>query len=252
MTTPYLWNTYETIPAGVGFPIFGACHLFWLAFAALVCAGAGLIYRRADAARRRRIRLALAVFMLLTEIIKQSILIYIGGWLPSYLPLHLCSINIFLCLYHGLHPAPDTDSRSMRFVKEFLYAVCLPGAILALLFPGWTELPFGNFLCMDSFVIHILLVLYPLLPLAVGELRPSARRLPLVFLALLVAAPPIYFLDKATGANFFFLNFPGSGNPLSLFETWWGNPGYIAGFPIIMAVLWTGMYLPWYRRQLRT
>jgi len=51
-----------------------------------------------------------------------------GQWNWSYLPLHLCSINVFVCLYNTL-----TDR---NWCKEELYALCIPGAMLALLLTG--------------------------------------------------------------------------------------------------------------------
>jgi hypothetical integral membrane protein (TIGR02206 family) len=236
----YFFSTYETIPPGAGFPQFGACHLLWLLFAAVFGAAACLWYRRAPDSARRRCRLYIAGFMLIGEALKQAVLLATGSFHWSYLPLHLCSINIFVCAAHALRPR--------RFAEEFLYAVCLPGAVLALLCPGWMQLPFWNFLHLHSFTVHIFLALYPLLLLA-GGFAPDAGRLPGVFLCLAAVSPFIYWLDKKTGANFFFLNYPGEGNPLQWFYRLWGNPGYIAGFPILTAVLWSVLYLPWRLRH---
>ncbi len=122
MNTRYFFRTYETIPPGAGFPQFGACHLLWLLFAAVLWAAACLWYRRAPDGARRYFRLFIAGCMLLGEALKQSILLATGTFHWSYLPLHLCSINIFVCAAHALRPR--------RFAEEFLYAVCLPG-------PSW-------------------------------------------------------------------------------------------------------------------
>ena len=45
----------------------------------------------------------------------------------------LCSINVFVCLYNTL-----TDR---SWCKEELYALCIPGAALALLCPSWRAVP---------------------------------------------------------------------------------------------------------------
>jgi hypothetical integral membrane protein (TIGR02206 family) len=238
----HFFDTYETVPSGVGFPMFGFCHLMWLAFAAVICSAACRTYRQASSKSRRAMLLGLTSLMLLNETWKQVILLDIGAFNWSYLPLHLCSINLFVCIAYALRPD--------RMVGEFLYAVCLPGAVIALFFPGWTSFPFLNFIHLNSFFIHIMLALFPLLLLAGGELRPSARHLPFFFLCLTAVAPRIYLIDKATNANFFFLNVPGTGNPLAWFEKYWGNPGYLAGFPILLIVVWTILYLPFeFRRR---
>ena len=47
----------------------------------------------------------------------------------EYLPLHLCSINIFVIAIHAWKPT--------KLLGGFLYTVCIPGAIAALLFPTY-------------------------------------------------------------------------------------------------------------------
>ena len=99
-----------------------------------------------------------------------------GQWNWSYLPLHLCSINVFVCLYNTL-----TDR---SWCKEELYALCIPGAALALLCPSWRDVPgWFTLINLHSVSIHALLVLYPVL-LVAGRCWPScsARPCPSIFL----------------------------------------------------------------------
>ena len=42
-----------------------------------------------------------------------------------------------------------------------------------------------------------------------------------------------------------FLNWAEEGTPLVPFEALFGNPGYIAGILILLAVVWLIMYTPW-------
>ncbi len=98
---------------------------------------------------------------------------------------------------------------------------------------------------MHSFTVHILLLLYPLLLLS-GGYRPVPRHLKKVMISLLILCSPIYLLNKLTDSNFMFLNNPGNGNPLSLFEAFFGNPGYLIGMPILLVLIWFLLYLPFY------
>ena len=125
---------------------------------------------------------------------------------------------------------------------ELLYAVSLPGAAVALLFPGWSDLPPESFLTVHSFTFHLLLAAIPLCLLVSGEVKPDARRLWFCAMFLAVTAVPIWFLDRRWGTNFYFLTYPGTGNPLSWFEEKLGNPGYLVGLPICIAALWAVMY----------
>ena len=125
----HFWDTVDTIGEGFGFSLFGARHLATLAlyigFAALSCK----LYKAADEKKRAQLRGLFAVLLLADEAFKQIGLQIGGNFNWDYLPLHLCSINVFVCLYNTL-----TDR---SWCKEELYALCIPGAALALLCPSW-------------------------------------------------------------------------------------------------------------------
>lgn len=119
----------------------------------------------------------------------------------------------------------------------------MPGAFLALLTPDWTNYaPFG-FLSCAGFLIHTLLVCFPLMLTLGGEIRPNARNLPKCLLFLAVLALPMFFFDKATHMNFMFLNWPSPGSPLEWFAAL-GSPGYLLGFLPLTAAIWLLLYLP--------
>lgn len=160
-----------------------------------------------------------------------------GQWNWSYLPLHLCSINVFVCLYNTL-----TDR---SWCKEELYALCIPGAALALLCPSWRDVPgWFTLINLHSVSIHALLVLYPVL-LVAGGYRPSVRRVPQVLAFLFGSALPIYFLNKPLHTNFYFLNNPYGNVITGTFTAWFGEKFYILGFLPAIALALVLMYAPW-------
>jgi uncharacterized membrane protein YwaF len=63
-----------------------------------------------------------------------------------------------------------------------------------------------------------------------------------VFLAVIV--PPIYFLNKWLGTNFFFVNAGSKGSPLDILIDIMGNPGFLAGYALALILLWGIIYLP--------
>ena len=146
---------------------FGPLHLAWLAGAALFAAACVFLYRKSVPARRRHIRWLFAALLLADEAFKVACLLAGGNYRASYLPLHLCSINIFLIALHALCPS--------RLLDNFLYAICIPAALAALLFPTWVSLPAANFMHLHSFTVHILLASYPIMLTAGGDIRPQAR-----------------------------------------------------------------------------
>src|SRR5699024_3740822 len=146
-----------------------------------------LFYRRRSPAGRRRMRRVFAALLVADELFKVVCLLMGGTFLYGYLPLHLCSINIFLIAIHALRPC--------RLLDAFLYTVCIPAAVADLLFPNWTALPLCNFMHLHSSTVHILLAVYPIMLTAGGDIRPRLRDVPrcLGFLALL--AVPIYAVN---------------------------------------------------------
>ena len=228
-------DTSETIPEGLGFYQFGIIHLSWLVATLLIVIVSVCFYRKMKIRNQRIFLISIALLLLVVELFKLTVLFVGNRFEWDYLPLHLCSMNIFIVLSHAWRPT--------KFKAEFLYAVCLPGAVAALLFPGWPSLPLVNFFHIHSFTAHALLLLYPILLLA-GGFKPNYRLLPKCFLLLLIVSPVLYVLNKILDTNFMFLNIPGTGNPLVIFEKWFGNPGYITGFFVILAIVWTVLYMP--------
>ena len=228
--------TYQTAGMADGFELFCAGHMLWLAAGGAFAAVLIFAYMRCSRRGRRVILATLAVLLLADECAKHALLLYIGMERVDYLPLHLCSVGMFVCMIYALRPS--------KLCGELLYSVCLPGTVAALLFPGWSSLPIGSFLSVHSFSYHILLAVFPLLILAGGEHRPSPKRLPQCTAILASLAVPIWFVNQRYDTNFFFLNYAGEGNPLSWFSSKLGRPWYIVGFLIIAAALWTVMYLP--------
>jgi len=238
----YFLDTVETIVPDSGFPLYGALHLGWLFASALIIFLVSREYRQASAKKRMVMRRTVAVLLLLDELFKVLMLAIGGNYAVKYLPLHLCSVNILLIAIHAWKRSSVLD--------QFLYTVCIPGAAAALLFPTWTKLPFLNFMHLHSFTVHLLLMLYPIMLAAGGDLVPKFREVPKCLLLLIGMAIVIYPVNLLFDTNFMFLMDAESGNPLELFEKWWGN--HLLGFPILIALVLVIMYLPPYLfRQLK-
>lgn len=239
----YFLDTTGTIPDGLGFDLFGPTHLIWLAVFAAAAVLCSVHYRRLGEPGRGVWRKVMAALLIADEVYKQVFLLIGGRWLPEYLPLHLCSINIFLIAYHAFRPG--------RLSGNFLYTVCIPGALAALLFPSWTALPVANFMHTHSFTVHMLLALYPIVLTVAGDIRPEAKYLPKCIGILLVMAAVAWVINPLLDANFFFMAQAGEGNPLYWFEQNWGN--HLYGFPVLVTAIVLVMHGPWViARRLKT
>ena len=231
----YFFESSGSIVSGVGFSQFDITHISWLLAFVLISAICCYLYTKCKDTGRRRFRFTVASLIVLDEILKIIVLSAFGNYNVNYLPLHLCSINIFLIAIHVFKP--------WKTLGNFLYAICIPGAILALLFPTWTKLPFANFMHWHSFTVHILLALYPLMLTVAGEIKPSLKQLPKSLALLASMAALIYVFNLLADTNFMFLMEAEEGNPLYLFEEAWGN--HLLGIPVILVPLMAVLYLPW-------
>ncbi len=230
----YFLETTETIAEGLGFSHFGGLHILWLGIFLLTVILSSIFYRITTDAGKNRWKIVVAWLLIADELFKMAILFFGGNYSVSYLPLHLCSINIFMIAIHAYKPS--------RVLDNFLYTVCIPGALAALLFPTWTSLPVTSGMHLHSFTVHILLALYPIVLTVGGDLKPDVKYLPKSLGLLLVMAIPIYVVNLLLDTNFMFLISADPGNPLYIFETLWGN--HLFGFPVIIAGILLVMYGP--------
>ncbi len=228
------FTTKDYIPADVGFKAFGIGHLIWLGVLVIASYLTALFYKRFDFKKRNTMRIILGAVIIGLEIIKDIAVIIKGEFEIGYLPFHLCGINILLIAFDLFKPT--------KVVRNFLYYFCIPGALLALLFPNWTALPFFNFFNIHSFLIHITLVMYPIMLTFNGDIPLDIKYMPRCIGLLVAMAIPIYFLNFVWNTNFMFLKESDVGNPLELFETLLGN--HLWGFLILLPLVMFIMYIP--------
>lgn len=226
--------TKETVPSGVGFSTFGITHLLWLLFSLAAIVTATIIYRKLNTKNRNIMRIVLGVIIILNEIIKNIVAYAIGDFDIGHFPFHLCGINILLIAFDLI--------KQTSTVRNFLYYIGIPGAMLALLFPNWTVLPCMNFFHIHSFTIHALLVMYPVVLVTSGDIKPTIKDMPKCIALLVGMAIPIYFINLIFDTNFMFLMNPETGNPLGLFEKYLGS--HLWGFPVLLPIVMFIMYLP--------
>jgi len=230
----YFLDTVDTIPAGRGFAHFGGTHIAWLAVFLIIVIANCLWYRRLGEKGRNIWNKTVALLLIADELFKMGFLFIGGNYTWDYLPLHLCSINIFLIALHAWKPSET--------LGNFLYTICIPGTMAALLFPSWTKLPVLNGMHLHSFTVHILLALYPIVLTVSGQIKPSVKMLPKCMGLLALMAIPILGVNLLLNTNFMFLMEAEPGNPLYWFGQNWGS--HLWGFPVIIIAVLVVMYLP--------
>ena len=206
-----------------GFSLYGREHLAALALILAWTAGM-LVFLHPRRAYVKRAAKGYGIIMVLMEILRDARLLYLGEFSVGYLPLHLCSLGMLLCLWYGFRRGDRGGS---------LYLLCLPGALCALLFPNWTHLPVGHFVSIHSFVYHGLLLQSSLLPLLGGKLR--FRDAAAAFGVLCMAAAVVGGLNLWLGTNYMFLQRPSPGSPLVYLAELPGRYGYQIGLAALSA-----------------
>ena len=230
----YFLETSDTIQEGLGFSHFDSLHIAWLLVFAAVTVTCCIVYRKLGEDGRKKMRYAVASLCVLDEWYMVVCLLIGGNYTPDYLPFHVCSINIYLIAFHALKPN--------KVLGNYLYLVGIPGTLAALIFPSWVKLPLANFMHLHSFTLHILLVLYPIMLTAGGDIKPEPRQLPRCLALLLGLAGVALVVNLIFDTNFMFLMEAKPGNPLYIFQQLFGN--HLFGFPIIITAVILVMYLP--------
>ena len=223
---------------GDGFSNFGGPHLLMLAGLAVLTAALCVLYAKLPKRRRAAMLKILAFVIVGLEVAKQATFPLLHGQYWYFLlPLHFCGLSIAIEFVHAFWPNKTTG--------EILYCLCLPGAVMALLFSNWSMYTFNNFYCLQSFVIHALHIAFPLSLLITKEIVPDYKKLWRVVVFLAAVVPPIYLVNLRLGTNFFFINAGSEGSPLEIFIQIAGVPGFLLLYAGLVAFVWILMYAPW-------
>lgn len=226
-----------------GFLIFDRVHLTWLLFILLFFIISIYVYGCLSKINQRYYQQILFGLLLLLECAKQLYLVITGTYSYWSPPFHLCGLGIFIAGWHAYFPS--------RTTATLLYALTLPGAAIALMFPGWTADPIGGFLHIHSFVFHALLISFVCPLLAQKQLNLRVKDLWRAVLFLLIIVPPIYVYNDVFHTNFMFLNRPVAHTPLQWLFDAFGSSGYVASLACVLVVLWLISYIPFYTNQRR-
>lgn len=192
-----------------GFIAFSLQHILWLCLFLI----AGVVTVRFFPSCGRN---AGAVLAVLGRILPGLYEIGKGTYGLSSLPLHVCALAGYGCFLHRVLTFGKTqDDALVTVLSELLFFPGLPGAVLALLFPGWGYLPPFSFLSTCEFLGHFGIVLYVLASIREKALQPKWKRtfIPVCFCTLYFAVMMPF--DRMTGMNYGFLMQPAPYSPLS-------------------------------------
>ena len=217
----------------IGFPLFGSFHLCWLIGLSLF---ALLGYK--PFLEQKKFYFFLPLVPLGIKSLRYLILISTHQFYSfEELPFHLCNISLVVYFIYGL--------TKKKFFEEYIFAVAMPAALIALLVPGFGNLPTFSYFTMESFLSHGILVIYPLYLLASRSLIPNPKKLPKLFLVLVMCAFPIHYINVIFNTNFCYIERPLENTPLVFFDGIFGLK-YQFGLMILIVILWIIWYSLYY------
>ncbi len=226
------WYVEVDLPDGVGFFIFDSTHVLILLVAFTIIILSALIYCK-NRGIRRYFLLIVAFALPILEAGKILFLVISNHMNLGYLPLHLCSLSIWLYpLFVVLKPGIIKEC-----IGDFCCIVLLPAALMAILFPDWTMYPIISFMSLYSFLWHTIQILLPICLLCSGEVRPILMHIWRSDLLFFLFSVPVGIFDYLTSYNYWFLLRPISGTPLETIYQTAGAAGYLPLLALTAAIV---------------
>ncbi|MGC9357165.1 MAG: TIGR02206 family membrane protein [Anaerolineae bacterium] len=227
---------------GTPFQLFGPSHL--VALALIVLLNLWLLIRgeRLGPRARLRWRYGLAAVLLIDEAILHAWRAGTGQWsLQTMLPLHLCSVLIFL----GAVMLIRKDKR----IYEFAYFLGIAGATQALLTPDAGQYGFPHFRAFQVMISHGSIVTAAIYMTAVEGFRPTWASLRRVLIGTNLYMIFVGLVNVVLGSNYLFIaHKPETASLMDVLPAW---PWYIPVLELIGAALCLLLYLPFALRDLR-
>ena len=243
------WVFEADLPPGVGGKPFGAVHLAYLACFLALTVGRFFLYRRLDGERRKKADRILGSLVFFCGLFEYGVTALLGRFSMYTLPIHVCSLMFSLTLLHAWTNTARPGSPAAKlhsFLGAVLFHPGIPGVWAALLFPDWMDAPFWNYLSVSAFLVHGLVSVYgaSILVTIAEAPDPAASfrrdlRHSLLFMGL--GAALMFFFDRATGTNYWFMAGPSVDSPLLGAWGRGGSGGYFLAY-FLTAVFFTGLW----------
>ena len=227
-----LFFTYENnLPAGVGYELFSPTHIAAISVSILMIVFITIWYMISDDPKKLKIRKVTVIIPIVLMILRYVYVFIYGASIVYELPLHLCSMTGIFCFVYEFFL--KRSKRVRPVLAQALYALCLPGAMMAILFPDATFYPIIHFISIESYLFHIFIVTYICIRLTDRGIQPSIREAYKSIVFLLAVVPPVYLFNVIFKTNYMFVIGPSTGSPLYGFYKLGGYAGYRIGYAFV-------------------
>lgn len=224
---------------GGPFVLFSLQH--WIAIILILLVNLSLLYFRRLPGEdfqkkfRRRFRVTLAVILLVNEATWHIWNLATGQWtLQTMLPLHLCSVFVYLSAYMLL-------SGNYK-VYEFAYFLGIGGAIQPIFTPDLGIYAFPHLRYFQVFLSHGGIVTAAVYMTLVEGYRPTWKSLGKTILAMNIYMVVVGLINALIGSNYLFIaHKPETPSLIDVLGPW---PLYLFALEGIGLVLFTLLYVP--------
>ncbi|MDR1782229.1 MAG: YwaF family protein [Bacilli bacterium] len=230
------WQFYPRVN---GFGMFSLTHIRCLIIL-IILSYFIITYYLNNNTIQKRIAFIIGLVLLLLEMLFLILLIITNQFSYDQLPLQLCDLSAFIIFIDAI--------KSTKFTRAILYSLSMPGALAALIFPDWACNPIFNAFSIISFLVHTLLVMYPIMKIINKEIIPSFNDMIYNIIFLVICIPIMLEVNHLFNANFFFLSEAAPGSPLEPLQHMFGHY-YILSALIMILIIWSIMYLPWINKN---
>ncbi|WP_246942925.1 TIGR02206 family membrane protein [Bacillus pinisoli] len=222
------------------FEIFSIQHIGAFLFFILV-SFLLIFFRSSLKSHQSKVKWTLFSILVISELSSQIWLITTNQWEMGSLPLHLCSISTFICIYLFLKPS-----------KKAFYLLYFTGTLPAILSMVTPELfyQFPHYRFIKYFLHHSAITWSVLYFLFYEGYRVPRKAIWTGFLLLNIIALPIFMINILLDTNFFYLANPTESKTiLSFFGS---GIMYYVNLEIAAIVVFIITYLPmgvWLRKE---
>lgn len=169
----------------------------------------------------RRLMQGLTIAVPLLELTRIFWLITVGetNWV-KLLPLHLCGLQVLFL--------PLAVFTRLPVMKEYVWSTSILGGITAIAVPAGIvgTYPFFHFQTIQSFLLHLCLILIPILMMHTEDFHPRLIQLPQVACVLSAGALTALTVDWFWDQNYMFLREIPSVPIIQQVFNGFGYPGY--------------------------
>ena len=124
----YFWKQQDDIPYGLGYPLFGREHILSTSVTLGIVVLMALCILKTDKKKQGIILKVIPLFMVFLEVFKDLFLVSLNRFGVWYLPLHVCSIGIFVFLLREFLPW----KKAKEIFGEVAVILIMPGCCACL------------------------------------------------------------------------------------------------------------------------